>query len=121
MPLTPADLKSMIESELAATLDVRAVAAVRKGLVTPRPVRLNWDYGQPGEQYPGWLVFDHAAESGTCIVYCDQGFGPRCPWGLTSSKEEGGGRPMGMDCGWFPSFLDAFRDSFAGAGFLEGH
>jgi hypothetical protein len=52
-------------------------------------------------------------QSGGEIACCEYGFGPRCPWGLVSSADEEHRRHMGMDSGWFTTFLDAFFDSFA--------
>jgi hypothetical protein len=115
MSVMPARLKAMIEAELVVAADPGLGIEVRKWLVEPYSVRLNWDYGLPGEQFPGWVVFAHGAESETAIAYCDRGFGPSCPWGLTSSKEVNGGRPIGSDSGWFPTFVEAFTDSWAAA------
>jgi hypothetical protein len=70
----------------------------------------DWDYGKPGQQYPCWTVLAHKA-SDTAIVYCEQGFGPESPWGLVSLA----GTEIGMDCSWFPSFAEAYFDSFAAA------
>jgi len=73
----------------------------------------DWAYGEPGQQYPCWTVFEHDA-SDTTIVYCESGFGPRCPWGLVwSGDEKRKYFPMGMDSGWYPRFLDAYFESFA--------
>jgi hypothetical protein len=119
MLATPATLKAMIETELVAACDPILETTVRKWLVEPYPVQMNWDYGRPGEQFQGWIVLDHGAESDTVITYCDRGFGPSCPWGLSSSTKVGGGHPMGMDCGWYPAFLHAFTESWAAADALQ--
>jgi hypothetical protein len=47
---------------------------------------------------------------GDTTAYCEEGFGPECPWGLVSSGED---ESMGMDSGWFPTFMEAYFDSFA--------
>src|SRR6267154_2221046 len=50
-------------------------------LIEPYVLLRYWDYGEPGQQYPCWMVLrdDH---SGGEVAYCEYGFGPRCPWGL---------------------------------------
>jgi hypothetical protein len=51
--------------------------------------------------------------SGGEVAYCEYGFGPDCPWGLVSSRGEAEYQSMGMDSGWFKTFLDAFFESMA--------
>jgi hypothetical protein len=110
MPVSAEVLKSLIESELATVSDARVTAHVRRALVEPHVVLCNWDYGEPGQQHPCWIVLKDA-HSGGEIAYCEDGFGPRSPWGLITSVD--GDRSMGMDSGWFTTFLDAFFDSTA--------
>ena len=112
MPVTARGLDTLIESELAGVSDARVIRHVRGMLVEPHIVFRNWDYGEPGQQYPCWMVL-RDAKSGGEIAYCEYGFGPRCPWGLVSSGHEEKDRSMGMDSGWFASFLDAFFESAA--------
>ncbi len=45
--------------------------------------------------------------TGTAVVYCGQGFGPRCPWGLVFLNGDEQRLSIGMDSGWFPKFLQA--------------
>ncbi|WP_087119388.1 hypothetical protein [Brevundimonas sp. SH203] len=115
MPISSADVAVLINRELSVLADDQAKQAVLRGLIDPRPVALDWEYGNPGQQFEGWVVFDHEAESDTFIVYCEHGFGPASPWGLVFAIAHQGRRSMGMDSGWFRSFMDAFRDSHAGA------
>jgi len=70
-----------------------------------------WDYGVPGQTYPCWSVLNHI-ESNTGIAFCEFGFGPRSPWGLVmlSGAEH---MSLGMDAGWFETFLEAYFDSRA--------
>ncbi|MGJ4950750.1 hypothetical protein [Bradyrhizobium sp. HKCCYLS20291] len=112
MSIDPELLESLVEGELAAVSDERVLAHIRGMLVAPHMVLRDWDYGQPGQQYPCWFVL-RDPESGAEIAYCEHGFGPRCPWGLVSSADEPKFRHMGMDSGWSTSFLDAFFESFA--------
>ena len=112
MPIDAKNLKILIEGELATLSDDRVIAHIRSMLIEPYVLLRYWDYGEPGQQYPCWMVLrdDH---SGGEVAYCEYGFGPRCPWGLVSSGSEPKYQSMGMDSGWFTSFLDAFFDSFA--------
>ena len=68
-----------------------------------------WDYGSAGQEYACWTVLDDGVDG---IVYCEHGFGPRCPWGLVLTSGEAN-RPMsmGMDSGWYSTFLEAFFES----------
>jgi hypothetical protein len=105
-----AHLKALIEGELAIVRDSRVVAHIRGMLVEPYQLLRSWDYGQPGQQYPCWMVLNDI-HSGAEIGYCEHGFGPGCPWGLVSSSPDYPN--MGMDSGWYRTFLDAFFESFA--------
>jgi len=98
----------LIEVELTAVADARVIAHVRSLLVEPCVVLLNWDYGEPGQQYPCWMTLKDAL-SGSGIAYCEHGFGPRHPWGLVQAGHES----MGMDSNWFTTFMDAFFQSAA--------
>lgn len=111
MTITAAQLLKMVEAELVVLKDARVVSHARTLLVSPNPVIRGWDYGADDEAYPCWSVLEHKA-SKTGIAYCENGFGPRNPWGLVSlaGTEH---MSMGMDSGWFPSFLEAYFDSSA--------
>jgi hypothetical protein len=109
MPVTARVLKSLIESELASVSDARVVQHIRRMLVEPYVVLRSWDCGEPGQQYPCWFML-RDERSGGEIAYCEYGFGPRCPWGLVSSGQH---HSMGMDSGWYTTFLEAFFESFA--------
>ena len=109
MPISAEILKTLIEGELATVSDARVIAHIRGMLVEPHAVLRTWDYGEPGQQYPCWMVL-RDAHSGGEIAYCEYGFGPCSPWGLVSSGEH---QSMGMDSGWFNTFLDAFFESVA--------
>lgn len=114
MPVTASVLKTLIENELAGVSDARVVQYIRGMLVEPHIVLRNWDYGEPGQQYPCWTVL-RDTQSGGGIAYCEYGFGPRCPWGLMwGLGHEERNRSMGMDSVWYPTFLDAFFESVAG-------
>lgn len=111
MTITPAQIRMMVESELASVHDSRVVSHIRNLLVDPAPINRAWDYGVDGERYLCWSVLDHA-KSNTGIGYCEFGFGPRMPWGLVAINQTED-TSLGMDSGWFHTFIDAFFDSAA--------
>jgi hypothetical protein len=81
--------------------------------VPPHAEARLWDYGEPGQTFPCWIVLDDKAASATGIAYCEFGFGPKAPWVLLFMDDVKGRGSMGMDSGWFPTFMDAFFESFA--------
>ena len=111
MSTTPDSLKARIDAELLVVDDPRVVALVRSLLVDPTPTALDWDYGALDERYASWIVLDDTVGSNTAIAYCEQGFGPKSPWGLIFAESADGRRPMGMDSAWFSTFMEAFFDS----------
>jgi hypothetical protein len=112
MAVDPETVKTLIERELESLSDARVLTHIRELLVEPEVVFRAWDYSKPGEKYPCWTVFKHAA-SKTGIAYCEYGFGPRCPWGLVRLEDDETRGSIGMDSGWFTSLLDAYFDSHA--------
>jgi hypothetical protein len=110
MTIEQRDLARLIETELEHVSDGRVIEGIRKYLIEPKPVMRNWDYGEPNQQYLCWIVFAHGDNG---IAYCEQGFGPKAPWGLVSVQGSGERNSMGMDSGWFKTFLDAYFDSAA--------
>jgi len=111
--LTAESVNALVDSELGRLRDQRVVAHIRSLLVTPRAQQRAWDYGEPGQSYPCWLVLAHRP-SNTGIAYCEHGFGPKMPWGLLT-LEGTEHMSMGMDSGWFDRFPDAYFESHASA------
>jgi hypothetical protein len=109
MPITVEILKALIEDELASVSDARVIAHVRGMLVEPYALQCGWDHGEPGQQYPCWVVL---TDGYPAIAYSEYGFGPRSPWGLLCAPV-GERQSVGMDSGWFTTFLDAFFESMA--------
>jgi hypothetical protein len=112
MPITPAKIQSLVETELAALTDQRIVLHVRSLLVEPAAVLRDWDYGEAGEQYLCWAVLNHD-RSNTGIAYCQSGFGLKRPWGLVFLSGDHRNMSIRMDSGWFERFLEAYFDSMA--------
>jgi hypothetical protein len=106
------DIQALVELELKKVRDPRVIAHIRQLLVTPTVMMRPWDYGTPGQMFPCWSVLDHPS-SNTGIVYCLSGFGPLSPWGLVNLNGKPESLSMGMDSGWFRSFVEAYFDSMA--------
>jgi len=103
-------LKTLIEDELARMADIRVTTHVRSLLIEPTPLLRDWDYGAKGQQHVCWNVLEHRS-SNSGIAYCESGFGPGTPWGLVAL--EGAHMSMGMDSGWFITFLQAYFGAVA--------
>ena len=112
MPVDAKNLKLLVEAELARVHDTRVVSHIRANLIEPYALMRNWDYGPRGQQYLCWMVLKDKVTDAE-IGYCEEGFGPKCPWGLVSSGGDNRHKNMGMDSGWFSKFLDAYFESFA--------
>jgi hypothetical protein len=104
------EISDLVEREIERITDRRVVEKIRALLVTPYPVERLWDYGAPGQRFTCWTVLEHA-ESNTGIAFCSEGFGPSDPWGLVFLS--GPHMNIGMDCSWFVSLEQAFRESMA--------
>lgn len=112
MPGDTPPLRTLIETELTRLGDDRIASHVRSLLVEPAEVLRAWDYGEPGEKFVTWTVLSDQARSNTGIAYCDQGFGPRSPWGLVFLGDDGAEpASIGMDSQWFSTFLEAYLSS----------
>lgn len=107
MAITRERLIGELEGEIAAIGDSSLQGSVRAILIEPTPMRCAWDYGQPGETYSCWKVAEERVR-GVGIVRCEQGFGPRTPWGLVWLHEPT--PAMGQDSGWFSTFREAAAD-----------
>lgn len=111
MVASAASVTDLLEAELSGLGDRRVVQHIRSLLVTPRVEMRAWDYGEPDQEFPCWIVLEHAA-SNTGIAYCEFGFGPSFPWGLLF-LEGTEHMSMGMDSGWFDYFVETYFESKA--------
>jgi len=110
MTLDATTLNRLVELELENLSDDRVRQHIRSILVEPTIVMRDWDYGSVGQQYPCWAVLEHIP-SNTGIAYCQEGFGPSAPWGLVFLSGER--MSIGMDSGWFATFLQSYFESQA--------
>ncbi len=111
MAISSLQIRALVANELAGVSEPSVKAYIGSLLVEPQIVMRQWDYGEIGEVFPCWSVLNHS-RSNTGIAYCEYGFGPKNPWGLVGLSGSDH-KSMGMDCGWFPTFLEAFFDSAA--------
>jgi hypothetical protein len=106
------DVTRLLEEQISRITQPDLLALITRLRVPPRREIRPWDYGKVDEAYPCWIVLEHP-ESDTGIAFCEQGFGPRCPWGLLSLTRHPN---IGMDSGWFVTLEDAVRESMAWEG-----
>jgi hypothetical protein len=109
MAITALQVSILVERELTRITDSQTAVFIRSLLVPPHCENRPWDYGLPGTEYPCWIVIEHAP-SGTAIAYCEEGFGPKKPWGLLWISGE---LSMGMDSSWYDSLEGAVKESHA--------
>lgn len=107
MAITRQELVARLQGEVAAIADASARAIVEASLVEPTLINCSWDYGFPGETFPCWKVARDSKRA-VGIVFCESGFGPRCPWGLVWFHDAV--PAMGQDSGWFSTFHEAAAD-----------
>ena len=100
-------IDKLVAREISAIGDARVRATLEQRLVSPRRVMRNWDYADD-VQHECWIIAEERL-SKTSIAYCDQGFGPVCPWGLLNTDSEYD--EMGPDSAWYSRLEDAFRQS----------
>jgi|SRR5882672_7303057 len=113
MGLSAQTVDALVEREVGRIAQADLASLIGSLRVPTRCELRPWDYGEPEEAYPCWIVLEHPA-SNTAIAYCEEGFGPRDPWGLLFIK--GPHSSIGMDSGWFASLEDAVRGSMAWEG-----
>ncbi|MCA8987098.1 MAG: hypothetical protein KDA78_05625 [Planctomycetaceae bacterium] len=103
-------IQEKVAAELSRIVDGEVLCLMKPLLVSPRCEMRVWDYGEPEQTFPCWIVLEHAP-SNTCVAYCEYGFGPSSPWGLLFIT--GQHLSMGMDSEWYTYLEDAFRESMA--------
>lgn len=109
MPITFADVKALLDTELARIAQPDLVARISELLVPIRHEQIGCDYGAPGQTHPCWIVA-HDPETNLAFAYSEHGFGPAYPWGMFWYGPD---QSMGMDNVWYLSLEDVFRESVA--------
>src|SRR4051812_23182493 len=96
-PMQASDIAALVAQQLGRISQPELARAIRPLLVPPRCEPRPWDYGEPNQTYPCWIVVEHRP-SNTAIAFCEAGFGPSYPWGLLFLS--GPYLNMGMDSQW---------------------
>ncbi|MBV9108833.1 MAG: hypothetical protein JO306_05475 [Gemmatimonadetes bacterium] len=99
-------LDALVAAQLAMIRDPARREALRARMVEPWVEEREWDYGEPGERYPYWVVAA-APERWIILVHCEQGFGPDRPWGFLPVGEPETAS-LGMDAQWNWYLEEAF-------------
>jgi hypothetical protein len=111
-PMDAGELRTVLGAELGKLRAVEDQTRLADHLVEPSELRCAWDYGEPGQTYPCWLVAEVRARD-VGIVFCEHGFGPKCPWGLIRLPKPDDPAPphMGDDSSWFDTLAEAFDNA----------
>jgi hypothetical protein len=100
------EIRDLVDRQLTLVEDRARRQALNALLVEPRIEHRQWDYGEPGEEFPYWVVAEEPAR-GILLVYCQHGFGPNMPWGFLFTKEPDF-TSLGMDSQWGWYLEEAF-------------
>lgn len=104
-PVSRDEVRAMV-SEAVASISAPALrSAAESVLMEPRLEHVSWDYGQPGEKLPCWVIADLRPERHSLVLYCTTGFGPTYPFGVADADLA----TLGTDGNWYLSFEDALR------------
>ena len=95
-------VKALVAAELERAVDAACRERLAGVLVEPAFVSLAWEYGALGATRTCCIVA-RLGDGDRAIVYCEDGFGPREPWGAVSLSEAS----MGEDDQWYGSLVDA--------------
>lgn len=99
-------IKLLVAAEVERTSDINLREALRAYLIPPRLHYRTWEYANPNESYPCWLVADFSPEQ-YGLAYSEYGHGSHSPWGVVSLTRSF----FGMDSEWFAFLEDAFIHS----------
>lgn len=109
MPTSLADIELLLGNELARITQPDLLARIKELLVPIHCEQVGWDYGDPGQSHPCWIVA-YDPETSLAFAYSELGYGPSYPWGMFRKSPD---QSMGMDDSWYLSLEDVFRESIA--------
>lgn len=109
MPTALEDVEALLDHELTRITQPDLVARLKELIIPIRCEQVGWDYGDPRQTYPCWIVA-YDPETNLAFAYCEHGFGPARPWGMFWKAAS---QSMGMDNCWYLSLEDVFRDSIS--------
>ncbi len=106
------EITDLLRLEVDAIVEPAARQALQLLLIDPIPLRCTWDYGEwePGREGVTFACWKLARDirSGLAIVHCEDGFGPKCPYGLVWDQDQT--PSTGPDSSWFRTFREAVAD-----------
>jgi hypothetical protein len=102
MSRSAAVMKALVATELEETPDPDCRDRLARILVEPSFLALSWEYGALGATCLCCIVA-RLDDGDRALVYCEEGFGAREPWGAVSLGEAS----MGSDDQWYGSLYDA--------------
>ena len=99
--------KKVVQSQINMIKDPIVKEGLQSILVEPTNHLRHWDYSGTNETFECWTVaVDN--NSDTSLIYCEKGFGPKCPWGLVATSFS----YFGMDSGWYSNLEECYLESY---------
>ena len=99
-------IQAIVAGEIEKIADSALASALRSFLISPRMELRSWDWSTDHPEFATWVVAE-SERYNYGIVYSENGFGPRSPWGLVFSSQTN----FGADYCWYTSLESAFLDS----------
>jgi hypothetical protein len=106
----PERVRRLVRRELALIADPARRAALERILVEPRREIRDWDYGEPGERYPYWVIAE-APDRGLVSCTANTGSGRTC-LGVSSRLAS----PSSAPSEWIPSGVGTWKKHLLGPG-----
>jgi hypothetical protein len=107
MKKTTEYIKTLILEQVDLIKDPVVKTGIERFLCEPQEHLRNWDYGTKGETFVCWTVaIDRSSD--TSIIYCENGHGPKNPWGMVFTSDLN----FGMDSAWFDNLEACYLESF---------
>jgi len=104
---TTEEIVLLVETEIAAIPDERKRKILEEFLVTPQLQMREWEWSEPTEKFPCWIVAD-LRERDVAIAVSESGHGATgYPWGLVFQSAE---NSFGQSFSWFPSLEKLIDD-----------
>jgi len=105
-------VEELVSAELARITQPELLARIKELLVPVRCELVGWDYGEPEQAFPCWIVA-YDPEANLAFAYTEHGFGPAYPWGMFWP---GPNQSMGQDNCWYLTLEDVVRESISWEG-----
>ena len=104
---TPDEIDRIVQAEMAAISDDKKRKVLEGFLVSPRLQLREWEWSEPFEKYPCWIVAD-LRERDIAIAFSKFGHGALGnPWGLVFQSKDNW---FGPCFSWFPNLEGLIDD-----------